>query len=54
MARYITATFAFKEGSGITFHCTDEPVSVAGPRLESYCALRKYKEKATEWFGLCT
>lgn len=48
------ATFAFKEGSGITFHCTDEPVSVAGPRLESYCALRKYKEKATEWFGLCT
>ena len=47
------ATFAFKEGSGITFHCTDEPVNVAAPRLESYCALRKYKEKATEWFGLC-
>jgi hypothetical protein len=46
-------TFAFKDGPGITFHCTDEPVSVAGPRLESYCTLRKYKEKATEWFGLC-
>lgn len=48
------ATFAFKEGTGITFHCTDEPLHVAGPRLESYCELRKYKEKAKEWFGLCT
>jgi hypothetical protein len=47
------ATFAFKEGSGITFHCTDEPARMAGPRLESYCALRKYREKAAEWFGLC-
>jgi len=46
-------TFAFKEGSGITFHCTDEPPHVAGPRLEAYCARRKYKEKAEEWFGLC-
>lgn len=46
-------TFGFKEGSGITFHCTDEPVQVAGPRLESYCELRKYKEEAREWFGLC-
>lgn len=47
------ATFAFKEGSGITFHCTDEPTHVAGPRLESYCTLRKYRENAGEWFGLC-
>ncbi len=47
------ATFAFREGSGITFHCTDEPTHVAGPRLESYCTLRKYREKAKEWFGLC-
>jgi len=46
-------TFAFKEGSGITFHCTDEPPHVAGARLESYCALRKYRERADEWFGLC-
>ncbi|MHB1359396.1 MAG: SEC-C metal-binding domain-containing protein [Rhodocyclaceae bacterium] len=46
-------TFGFREGAGITFHCTDEPPSVAGPRLESYCALRKYREKAREWFGLC-
>lgn len=46
-------TFAYKEGSGITFHCTDEPGQVAGPRLDSYCKLRKYKQKAKEWFGLC-
>ena len=46
-------TFAYKEGSGITIHCTDEPVHVAGPRLESYCGLRKYEQKAKEWFGLC-
>jgi hypothetical protein len=46
-------TFGFKEGSGIIFQCTDEPADVAGPRLESYCELRKYKEKAKEWFGLC-
>lgn len=47
------ATFAFKDGPGITFHCTDEPAHVAGPRLKSYCERRKYKEKAKEWFGLC-
>jgi len=46
-------TFAYKEGSGITIHCTDEPVHKAGPRLDSYCRLRKYKQKAKEWFGLC-
>jgi hypothetical protein len=47
------ATFGFKEGSGITFHCTDEPSNVAGPRLKSYCTHRKYREKASQWFGLC-
>lgn len=46
-------TFAFKEGSGVTFHCTDEPAQVARPRLDSYCKLRKYEQKAKEWFGLC-
>jgi len=47
------ATFAFNDGPGITFHCTDEPAHVSGPRLKSYCERRKYKEKAKEWFGLC-
>jgi hypothetical protein len=47
------ASFSFKRSSGITFHCTDEPSHVAGPRLAEYCKLRKYKERAKEWFGLC-
>lgn len=47
------ASFAFKEGAGITFHCSDEPENIAGPRLKSYCAHRKYREKSAEWFGLC-
>lgn len=46
-------TFGFREGAGITFHCTDESARVAGTRLETYCELRKYKEKVKEWFGLC-
>ena len=47
------ATFAFKNASGITFHCTDEPAQLAGLRLESHCERRKHKQKAQEWFGLC-
>jgi hypothetical protein len=46
------ATFASKEGPGITFHCTNEPLHLAGQRLYSYCKRRKYKDKAKEWFGL--
>ena len=40
-------------GTGLTVHCSDDPVSIAGPRLQSYCKRRKYKEKANRWFGLC-
>lgn len=47
------ATLAFDDGSGVTFHCTDEPSPVAGHRLKSYCECRKYKQKAGKWFGLC-
>jgi hypothetical protein len=47
------ATFPFADGSGITFHCTDEPAHVAASRLNFYCKHRKYKEKAEKWFGLC-
>ncbi|HWQ41189.1 MAG TPA: SEC-C metal-binding domain-containing protein [Desulfosporosinus sp.] len=47
------ASFSFKESSGITFHCSDEPQYVAGQRLKSYCRQRKYKERAKEWYGLC-
>lgn len=40
-------------GSGLTVHCNDDPMPVAVPRLESHCAMRKYREQATQWFGLC-
>lgn len=46
-------SFGFERGSGITFLCTDEPIHVVGPRLGSYCELRKYKDKAKDWSGLC-
>lgn len=47
------ATFAFKDDMGITFYCTNEPHYLVGPRLTTYCALRKYKQKADKWFGIC-
>ncbi len=40
-------------GGGLTVHCNDEPMEVAVPRLEWHCAMRKYREQATQWFGLC-
>lgn len=47
-------TLGFGAGeSGLTVHCSDDPVPIAGPRLERYCECRKYKEKASQWFGLC-
>lgn len=46
-------TFGFADGKGITFHCTDEPNHIAGPRLRAYCELRKYRQRASEWFGIC-
>jgi hypothetical protein len=39
--------------TGLTVHCSDDPVSIAVPRLQSHCERRKYKEKANQWFGLC-
>lgn len=47
------ATFAGIDDCGITFHCTDEPSFIARKRLMSHCNRRKYKERATAWFGLC-
>lgn len=46
-------TYRFENGSGITFHCTDEPLDVAVPRLGLHCTLRKYREKSSRWFGIC-
>lgn len=47
------ATFALKDDIGITFYCTNEPHHLVAPRLTSYCLLRKYRQKAEKWFGVC-
>ena len=39
--------------SGFTVHCSSDPLSVAQVRLRRHCELRKYREKAKTWFGIC-
>jgi len=39
--------------TGLIIHCNDEPIPVAGPRLQRHCELRKYAQKARRWFGIC-
>lgn len=52
--RHHDLTLGFGTGkTGLTVHCSDDPESIAGPRLLSHCKRRKYKEKASKWFGLC-
>lgn len=40
-------------GTGLTIHCNDDPIEVAGPALERHCHARKYTEHAQTWFGVC-
>lgn len=40
-------------GSGITIHCNDDPIEVAGPALQRHCHARKYTQHAQTWFGVC-
>lgn len=40
-------------GTGLTIHCNNDPIVVAGPRLEHHCQARKYTERAKSWFGVC-
>lgn len=42
-----------ESGEGLTVHCNASPVSMAGPKLERHCLLRKYKARATRWYGIC-
>jgi hypothetical protein len=47
-------TAGFSEGStGLTIHCNNDPVEVAGPTLQKHCHARKYTERANTWFGVC-
>jgi hypothetical protein len=38
---------------GLTVHCNNNPIAIAGPKLEKHCLLRKYKAKAERWYGIC-
>jgi preprotein translocase subunit SecA len=31
----------------------NDPVPIAGPRLQAHCERRKYTERANNWFGVC-
>jgi len=37
---------------GVTFHCNPTPSPEAIAVLETYCARRKYQQRATQWFGV--
>lgn len=39
--------------TGLTIHCNNDPMNVAGKKLESHCVIRKYTQKAKSWFGIC-
>lgn len=39
--------------TGLTIHCSNDPIEVAGPNLQSHCRARKYAERARTWFGVC-
>ena len=39
--------------TGLTIHCNDAPIYIAGPSLQRHCKLRKYTEQADNWFGVC-
>lgn len=43
----------FEDASGFTVVCSGEPDDVAAQRLATLCALRKYRQKANRWFGMC-
>jgi hypothetical protein len=39
--------------AGLTVHCNNEPVPLAGPRLERHCRARKYTQRLDRWYGVC-
>ncbi|MCF7822125.1 MAG: SEC-C domain-containing protein [Mariprofundaceae bacterium] len=40
-------------GAGLTIHCNDAPIAIAGPKLQAHCEYRKRKQEASVWFGIC-
>jgi hypothetical protein len=39
--------------SGFTVHCSADPLPAAEARLRGHCKLRKYRQQAKTWFGVC-
>jgi hypothetical protein len=39
--------------SGFTVHCSADPLPAAEAQLRGHCELRKYRQKAKTWFGIC-
>lgn len=47
-------TVPISEGNtGLTIHCNNYPIAIAGPKLENHAQIRKYSVKAADWFGIC-
>jgi hypothetical protein len=44
---------AGSSGTGLTIHCNDDPMGIAGPALQRHCYARKYTERSQTWFGVC-
>jgi len=38
---------------GLTIHCNNDTDQLAHERLNAHCEMRKYQEKAKEWYGVC-
>ncbi len=47
----ITLNFG-SASSGMTLHCNNLPDVIAVPSLQTHCVRRKYKQKASSWYGL--
>lgn len=48
------ATVGLRSGdTGLTIHCNDDPIDIAGPALQRHCHARKYTQHAQTWFGVC-
>ena len=43
----------FDDASGFTIMCSGEPDGEAAQRLAMLCTRRKYRQKASRWFGMC-
>jgi len=46
-------TMMFPDRSGFTAVCSPELEGAASRNLATYCARRKYRQKADRWFGMC-